>query len=124
MNRTEFVRRLALMEISDDFENVDQVILRHVAERGSRCGLKIARSEIVDALAGLIEDGLAKAYDLSAAGTKDPFSTEIQGMPEINLVEENFKTYFYITRRGWISTWPAIRGGRSTTRTICGGTGA
>ena len=45
----------------------------------------------------MIADGLAKAYLLSG---KKPFSTELQGMPAINLVEEDFKTYFYITRKG------------------------
>jgi|SRR5271157_1791221 len=97
MDRREIVLRLVLNAICDDYENVDQVILREVAEYGSKCGLTIDRSEIVDALAKLIEDGLAKAYDLSV---REPFSTELQGMPAIDLVEEDFKTYFYITKKG------------------------
>src|SRR5208282_1292762 len=62
MIRGDFVRRWVLTSISDDFENVDQVILREVAETGAKCGLTIDRSEVVQALADLIEDGLAKAY--------------------------------------------------------------
>lgn len=99
MVRSEVVRRLVLNSISDDFENVDQVILRDVAEDCAKCGLTIDRSEVVEALAGLIGDGLAKAYRLSAT-SDDPFSGELNGMPPMDAVEEDFKTYFYITRKG------------------------
>jgi len=97
MTRHELVRRLVLNAISDDFENVDQVILRSVAEDGAKCGLTIERSEVVQALSGLIDDGLAKAYLLSG---RDPFSNELQGMPALDVVEKDFKTYFYITKKG------------------------
>ena len=97
MNRHELVRRIVLNSISDDYENVDQVIIRMVAEDGAKCGLTIDRSEIVDALAGLIEDGLAKAYLLSGTA---PHVTELQGMPSIDIPESNFRTYFYITKKG------------------------
>jgi hypothetical protein len=97
MNRRELVRRLVLNAIADDYENVDQVILRHVAEDGAKCGLTIDRTEIVDALARLIEDGFARAYLLSS---REPFRTELQGMPLIDVVEEYFETYFYITKHG------------------------
>jgi len=30
----------------------------------------------------------------------EPFSTELQGMPPVHVVEEDFKTYFYITKKG------------------------
>ncbi len=99
MIRSELVRRLVLNSICDDFENVDQVILREVAEAGAKCGLTIERSEVVQALAGLIADGLAKAYILSGSGD-DPFSGELKGMPPMDAVEEDFKTYFYITKQG------------------------
>jgi len=99
MIRNEFVKRLVLNSIGDDFENVDQVILNHVARIGIKCGLTIERSEVVNTLAGLIEDGLAKAYLLSGS-VKDPFSGELQGMPPMDAIEEDFKTYFYITKKG------------------------
>jgi hypothetical protein len=97
MNRREFVRRLVLRTISDDYENVDQIILPDVAAHGAKCGLTIDRSEIVAALRGLIEDGLAKAYLLSG---RKPYAADLQGMPQIDLIEEDFKTYFYITKKG------------------------
>jgi hypothetical protein len=97
MNRGELVRLLVLNAISDDYENVDQVILRYVVEQLAKLGMAIERSEIVIALGGLIQDGLAKAYLLS--GT-EPYSTEFRGMPPLDVVEENFKTYFNITKKG------------------------
>ena len=85
-----------LNSICDDYENVDQVILSEVAVDGAKCGLTINRGEVVDALSALIENGLAKAYILSCW---EP-ATELQGMPDIEMPEEYFKTYFYITRKG------------------------
>jgi hypothetical protein len=99
MVRGELVKRLVLRTISDDFENVDQVILRDVSKDGARCRMTIERSEIVDVLAGLIDEGLAKAYILSGF-SKDPFSGELEGMPPMDVIEEDFKTYFYITKKG------------------------
>ena len=97
MTRKAFVRRLVLNSICDDYENVDQCILRDVAADGARCGLTIERPEVVDALAGLIENGLAKAYRLSALL---PHTTELEGMPPMAVVEEDFETYFFIAPKG------------------------
>jgi hypothetical protein len=83
-----------LNEISGDYENVDQTILRNVATMGAKCGTTIKRAEVVDALAGLIRDGLAKAYLL---GGLEP--TEIHGMPTLDVVQEDFETWFYITEK-------------------------
>jgi hypothetical protein len=99
MTRAEFVQRLILNTICDDFENVDQVILRNVAEVGAKCGLTIQRPEVVEGLRVLVEAGLAKAYELSAA-VGDPFSGELQGMPPLDVPEEYFRTYFYVTKKG------------------------
>ncbi len=98
LSRSEFVRRLVLNSITDDYENVDQVILRDVAEDAAKCGLTVERPEVVNALAALIEDGLAKAYILDAYSTDS--SPELQGMPPMDVVEEDFKTYFLITKKG------------------------
>jgi hypothetical protein len=57
----------------------------------------IERSEIVDALAELIQDGLAKAYLLSPF---EPFSTELEVMPPLDVIEQDFETYFYVTKKG------------------------
>ena len=97
MDRIELVRLLVLCEICDDYENVDQIILPNVAKRAAKCGLVIERSEIVNALAGLVQDGLAKAYRLSPF---EPYSTELQGMPPLDVIEEFFETYFWATKKG------------------------
>jgi hypothetical protein len=97
MNRIELIRWFVLNEISDDYENVDQVILASVANRVAGYGLGVKRAEIVDALRDLVEGGLAKAYTLSPY---QPYSTEIKGMPPLDVVEEDFKTYFYVTNKG------------------------
>ena len=91
---------LSLSSICDDFENVDQMILGDVTSHGSKFGLMIERSDIVEALKGLIEDGLAKAYLLSVTMGRDPFAGELPGMPSLDVVEENLQTYFYITKKG------------------------
>jgi hypothetical protein len=96
VNRNDLVRRLVLTTIADDYENVDQVILRQVAEAGVAFGLTIERSDIVDALGGLIGDGLAKAYLLSPANG----SIELQSMPPLDAIETYFQMYFYITKKG------------------------
>jgi hypothetical protein len=43
--------------------------------------------------------GLAKAYDLQGA-TADPFSYELRELPALDSPEEDFRTYFYPTRKG------------------------
>jgi hypothetical protein len=83
MERRELIRRLVLNSICDDFENVDQRILEVVTRDGSRFGLTIERSDIVDGLDGLIESGLAKAYLLSC---REP-AQELPGMPSLDVVE-------------------------------------
>ncbi len=100
MERCELIRRLVLNSICDDFENVDQIILPDVIREGSRFGLTIQRSDVVDALGGLVADGLAKVYLLSPMMGPDPFAGELASMPPLDVPEENFQTYFYITKKG------------------------
>ena len=83
----------------DDFENVDQIILPKVAKDCAKLGFSVERPEIVKTLAELVADGMAKAYILSGY-SRDPFSGELQGMPSLDIVEEDFKTYFYPTKKG------------------------
>lgn len=97
MTRREFVQRLILNLMCDDFENVGQVILRDVAEVAAKCGLTVDRPEVVEDLRTLVEAGLAKAYDLSAS-TGDPFSRELQSMPPLDTPEQVFRTYLEPTR--------------------------
>jgi hypothetical protein len=51
----------------------------------------------VDALAKLIRQGLAKAYLLSG---REPFAVELDQMPALDVIEEDFRTYFLATRKG------------------------
>jgi hypothetical protein len=97
VDRREFIRLFVLGTIGDDYENIDQIILPNALRDGARCGVTINRGEIVEALAGLIENGFAKAYMLWG---KEPFSREIVGMPDVSEIEEDFETYFYITDKG------------------------
>jgi hypothetical protein len=99
VERRDLIRRLVLNSICDDFENVDQVILRDVTRDSARFGLTIERSDVVDALKGLIEDGFAKAYRLSSTTGPDPLAEELAGMPPLDVLED-FQTYFYITKKG------------------------
>lgn len=48
----------------------------------------------MDVLAGLIQDGLAR-YRLS-----DTDPSEFDSMPPLDIVEEDFKTYFWTTKKG------------------------
>ena len=84
----------------DDFENIDQIILPEVARDCAKLGFSVERAEIVKTVSELVEDGLAKAYDLSGTIIGMPFSGELQGMPPVDIVEEDFKTYFYLTKKG------------------------
>ena len=97
MERSELIRRFVLNSICDDYENVDQRILQEVSRDAAKYGWTIARAEIVAALVWLVENGMAKAYTLSGV---EPHAIEFQGMPRLDVIEENFKTYFHITKKG------------------------
>jgi hypothetical protein len=97
MTRRDLVRRLALNSISDDGENVDQIILDDVRESCVECGLHIERVEVVEALRDLVTSGLARAVILSQPPAE---SVDVDGMPPMDEVEEAFRTYFFITKKG------------------------
>lgn len=96
MDRSEIVLRLVLDEICDDYENVDQIIFPNVSRRCAKLGMTIGRSAVVEALRSLVDDGLAKAYIL----TPSPNVIQISGMPNLDIVEEDFQTYFLVTKLG------------------------
>lgn len=97
MNRAEFLQKMVLDEVADDYENVDQIILPFVARECAKLGLTVHRWDIVDALALLVENGLVKAYRLSSSA---PTTQPLVGMPSLEVIEEYFETYFYITKPG------------------------
>jgi len=88
---------MVLNAMCDDYENVDQIILPNVARDCAKLGFSVERSEIVKTLGELVSDRLAKAYLLSG---REPFSAELEGMPSLDIVEEDFETYFYLTKKG------------------------
>ena len=95
---------MVLNEICDDYENVDQIILPQVAQNAVKCGLVIERSEIVEALAGLIQDGMAKAYLLSTwSRSRLNFKACRRSMSS----RSTFETYFFVTKKG--IEFPALR---------------
>ncbi len=58
--------------------------------------MTIDRGEVVEALASLIENGFAKAYNLR----RDSDCCELDGMPDVSEIEECFETYFLVTDKG------------------------
>lgn len=98
MERNKLVRLMVLNEICDDYENIDQIILPHLARQCAKLGFAVERSDIVRALAELVADGLAKAYRLSSTAPVK----ELQGMPQLDAVDEDFEIYFYITDKGMV----------------------
>ena len=97
MKRCEFIRKMILIEISDDYENVDQQILPAVATDCAKLGLSVTRPDVVRALTELVGDGLAKAYCLRS---NLPGPIELTGMPSLGVVETYFETFFYVTESG------------------------
>jgi len=96
MNKEKLISEIVLNEIADDYENIDQIIFPSVQKECARLGIQAERSDIVKALADLVEHGLAHAYRLSC---REP-AKQLEGMPSVDIVEEDFTTYFYITRKG------------------------
>ena len=96
-DRRELVRLMVLNEICDDGENIDQIILPHLAKLGAKLGWTVERAEVVAAMTSLVEEGLAVACHLS------PFPGEFReffGMPPVHEIEEYFSTYFFVTEKG------------------------
>jgi hypothetical protein len=109
MRRKELVRLVVLNAICDDYENIDQIILPNVINDAAECSVAgVDRGEIVEALTGLVTDGLAEVFILSG---HEPFAVRMGGMPPVDVIEEDFKTYFFITEKGMQlhladDTWP------------------
>jgi hypothetical protein len=97
MDRRELIRRLALREICDDYENADQIILPSIARALAPHGFTIERIEVVKAIADLVADGLARGFILSSF---PPHETMLEGMPDIDVIEEDYRTYFLATSKG------------------------
>jgi hypothetical protein len=96
MTREELVRLAVLMNIADACEEPVRVYQRVAGDLGP-CGLWVAPEETQDALIKLTESGLAKAYRMSGAYSREPSAAELQGVPPF---DGSYNYYFYITEDG------------------------
>jgi hypothetical protein len=94
MTRIEFVRRFVLIEIADDYEDLEH-IYSLVARDSLRSGLTVQKPEIIHALVELIEAGLATAYRLSGSSP----AQKIQGVPPRAEIEDSY-IHFWATPKG------------------------
>src|SRR5581483_6639561 len=97
VTRREYVGWEVLNAICDSGENVDQRILDAVNRDAGKTGIRINRAEIVEALAELVQRGLATPAHLSCWPGQ---SVELSSMPPMDEIETCFKTYFFITEEG------------------------
>ena len=97
MERSELIRRMVLGRICDDYENLDQTMLRELSRDAMRFGFHIERQEVIKVLRDLVSEGFAHAYLLSSF---EPLAVKLDSMPSLEEVEEDFKTYFLITPAG------------------------
>jgi len=93
MTQIEFVRRLVLNEICDDYEDLE-MIGQWVFKDSARCGLTVTQGDIVKSLIDLIEAGMAKAYWFEPMA-KEP--SELKGPPPLDEIQ---KFYFWATPQG------------------------
>jgi hypothetical protein len=93
MTRIEFVRRLVLNEICDDYEDLEMVN-KWVFKTSARCGLTVTQSDVIKSLIVLIESGMAKAYRFEPMA-KGP--NEVNGPLQLDEIQ---KFYFWATQQG------------------------
>lgn len=96
MTREELVRLAVLMNIADACEEPVHVYQCVAADLGP-CGLWVAPEETQQALTELIESGLAKAYRMSGAFSREPYAEELQGLPPF---DGSYDYTFWITEDG------------------------
>lgn len=94
MTRKELIRRFVLNEICDDYENLE-MIHKWVTRKSARAGLTVQDAEIIEALAGLIQSGLARTYRFRPPYKSPP--DRLSGVPPL---KEIGKYYFWATPQG------------------------
>ncbi len=102
LTRADILRTFALNEVSDDYENFER-IEKQCRILGAKCNLTFASSEVSEALAHLIKNGLVKSFWLSTRGP----AREIEGVP----IEADLpRAYFFQTEEGKLvhaaNFWP------------------
>jgi hypothetical protein len=78
-NRDERLRMIVLSAIADDYESF-RIIAHETSERAGKAGLGVKHEDILDLLAGLIHEGLAKGYVLSS---QVPYAEPAEYSPEL-----------------------------------------
>jgi hypothetical protein len=91
MRPQQLLRLLVLGEIADDYEEPNH-IYENVARRATACGIATTQQLVELLLLELVEQGMAKAYDLRAED-----GAELAGAPRLDQVSEY---YFLITSEG------------------------
>ena len=80
MTRHEFILRLVLNGICDDFEDIERIL--PAIEEGKICGVEITYEEVLDALRELIDLGYAKAWDLYRCSESEQPREDIDAMTQ------------------------------------------
>jgi hypothetical protein len=106
-DHSEYVLARVLLEIADDFEELNQILIQLNRHTGP---LVFLREEIKEALCSLLERGWARAYDLWSSSQDERFP--VVESPPFLLYD---KLYFWITPEGldavykypkkWFPTW-------------------
>lgn len=110
MERRELIRRLVLNSICDDFENVDQSILPDVARHGSKFGLTIVRSEIVDTLKDWSRTVWPKRTFCPAPWAQTRSQENFQACPRLRPSKKISKRISTSRKKVWIPTLPTRHG--------------
>ena len=93
MEREERVRSMVMDAIADDYEDL-QTVVGDVSSWASEEGVALTPGEILDALTGLIDAGLAKAYHLDPNCAPQPLQGYAPGC------------YFLLTDKGKAQACP------------------
>ena len=85
ISRRELIRLMVLIEIPDDYENVDQ---------GDSAARRRTSSQV------WIGDRALR--DRGCIGRADPgrVGQGVEVMPPLDVIEQDFETYFYVTKKG------------------------
>ena len=87
MERDELARSIAMDAIADDYEDL-QTVVGDVSSWSSEQGVALTQTEILEALTGLLDAGLAETYHLDPNCAAQPLQGYAPGC------------YFLLTDRG------------------------
>jgi aryl-alcohol dehydrogenase-like predicted oxidoreductase len=91
VDESGLIRNMVMDAITNDYEDFTTIV-REVRNWATEGGLQVEIGEVADALMGLIDTGLAKAYRLSSSS-----QTELEGRPDADALEDY---YYLLTSEG------------------------